>query len=195
MLYAEARILEHPYFAKAVAGGYSEVSIFWIDSETEIPMKCRVDKLKAHAILDYKTHAVRRTKGIDKSILDAIKYERYDIQAAMYTMGVAHAVNMINDGTGIIWGDVEGSFIDDFRKKAEKPFGFIFQQAERPCAVRGRKVVRRSNDTYNIFGAGAFFMQQGITMYEQFWDKYKTSRWIDPRGMEEILDNEIYYYF
>lgn len=195
MLYAEARVLEHPYFSKVVSGGYAEVSIFWVDSETGIPMKCRVDKLKPQVILDYKTLTVRRTKGIDKCILDAIKYERYDIQAAMYTIGVAHAVNMINDGSGVIEGDVSGEFIDEFRQRPEKPFGFIFQQAEKPCAVRGRKVTRRGGDTYNAFGAGLYFMQRGIQLYEEYWKKYKTSRWIDDRGMEEVRDDEIYYYY
>lgn len=193
MLYAEARIKEHPIFSRVVSGGYSEVSIFWVDEETQIPMKCRVDKLKANAILDYKTLSVRRTKGIERCALDAIKYERYDIQAAMYSIGIAHVVNMLNNGTAKIEGDVSGSFIDEFQQRPEKPFGFIFQQAERPNALRGKKVVRRSNDTYNVFGAGAYFMQQGIYLYQKYRDLYGEKRWVNPAGLEEINDTEIYY--
>ena len=196
MLFAERKMREHPYFSKVFKKGQAEVSIFWVDDETKIPMKCRVDMLNPGAILDYKTISFRRGKSIDRAVLDAIRYERHDIQAAKYTIGVAHAVNMLNDGTGVIEGDVPGSFIDEFKKQPEKPFGFVFQQSERPCAIRGRRVVRRGNDIYNVFGAGLFYMQAGIQIYQDYMEKFGPDKpWVDAEGFREIMDNEIYYNF
>lgn len=193
MLAAEAAIKAHPYFSRVFEGGMSEVSIFWVDPESKIPMKCRVDKLKERVILDYKTMNVKRNKSAKDAALGAIKWEHYDIQTAVYTIGVAHAVNMINDGTGVIWGDVPGPFIDEFRRTPEKPFGFVFQKEDRPYTVRGLKVVRKGGDTFNVFGAGLFYMQQGIQLYQEYKARYGEARWVEPSGMEEIRDDEIYY--
>lgn len=194
MLDAEGAILSHPEYSKVFAGGMSEVSIFWIDEESGIPMKARIDKLKARAILDYKTIHVPRGKGLKKAALSAIKFEHYDLQVAVYTLAVAHAVNMINAGTGIIHGEVPGSFIDEFRQQPEKLFGFVFQQEERPNAIRGLKVVRNRNDTFNVFGAGLVFMQEGIQLYQRYMELFGTEkRWFDPSGMTDLQDHEIYY--
>jgi hypothetical protein len=193
MLAAEAALKAHPYFSKVFIGGMPEVSIFWIDPESNIPMKARIDKLKPKAILDYKTIYVGRGKPTREAALRAIKYEHHDIQTAVYTIGVAHTVNAINAGTAEIWGDVPGAFIDEFRQSPEKPFGFVFQKEERPYQVRGLKVVRRGGDTFNVFGAGLFYMQQGIQLYQRYRELYGTDRWFDPDGMTEVADHEIYY--
>ena len=193
MLFAETVMQSHPYFSKVFHGGMSEVSIFWRDGQTGLPLRCRIDKLKATSILDYKTLGVRRGVSIDKAALQAIKYEKYDLQAAMYTVGVAMAVNMINDGTGVIEGDVDGAFIDDLRRTVEKPFGFVFQQADRPCAIRGRSLSRTGSDMFTAFGNGILSMQEGIRLYQDYRERYGERMWQDPRGMEEILEHEIYY--
>lgn len=193
MLAAERVVKEHPYFSKVFQGGMSEVSIFWIDDESGIPMKARIDKLKPRVILDYKTLHVARGKSARKAALDAIKYENYDIQTAVYTIAVANAVNMINAGTAEIWGDVPGAFIDEFRDAVEKPFGFVFQKEDRPYTVRGLKVVRRGGDLFNVFGNGLVLMQRGIQTYQRFRELYGEDRWFDPEGMVEVADHEIFY--
>lgn len=192
MLAAEAAIMAHPYFSKVFQGGMSEVSIFWVDEQSGIPMKARIDKLKPRAILDYKTLHVPRGKGVLKAALNAIKFERYDLQAAVYTIAVGQAVKMINEGTGIIWGDVPGAFIDDFRKQPEKPFGLIFQQEEAPYAVRGRTITRQGGDLLNCFGNGLWLMQRGLDAWLHNWNTYGVKRWIDTEGLIEVQDDEIY---
>lgn len=193
MLFAERVMQSHPYFSKVFQGGMSEVSIFWCDTETGLPLRCRIDKLKAGSILDYKTLGVRRGMSIDKAALNSIKYEKYDLQAAMYTVGVAMAVSMINDGTGVIAGDVDDAFIDELCQTPEKPFGFVFQQSEKPCAIRGRSMERIGGNMFNAFGAGLTSMQDGIRLYLEYRERYNERMWQDPSGMREILDHEIYY--
>lgn len=193
MLAAEAAIQRHPYFSKVFQGGHSEVAIFWVDQETGIPMKGLIDKLKPNAILDYKTLYVQRGKSTRKAALDAIKYEHYDIQVAVYTIGLANVINQINAGTAVIHGDVSGSFIDELRQTPEKKFGFVFQKEEAPYTVRGLTVVRRGGDLFNVFGAGLFYMQQGINQFQKYREMYGTDRWFEPDGMIEVQDHEIYY--
>lgn len=193
MLAAEQVMKLHPYFSKVFQGGMSEVSIFWIDEESGIPMKARIDKLKPGVILDYKTMHVGRGKSTRKAALDAIKYEHYDVQVAVYTIGLAHVINMINAGTAVISGDVPGAFMDKLVQTVEKPFGFVFQKSERPYTVRGLKVVRRGGDLFNVFGAGVYYMQQGIQIYQKFHELYGQNQWFDPDGMVEVADHEIYY--
>ena len=69
----------------------------------------------------------------------------------------------------------------------------MFQKEDRPYTVRGLKVVRRGADTFNVFGAGLIYMQQGIQLYQRYFDMYGTDRWFDPDGMTEVRDDEIYY--
>lgn len=193
MLAAEAVMRSHPYFSKVFQGGMSEVAIFWIDPDSGLPMKGLIDKLKPRVILDYKTFHVPRGKSARKAALDAIKFEHYDIQVAVYTVGLAHVVNMINAGTAVISGDVPGAFIDELRQSPEKKFGFVFQKEDRPYTVRGLTVVRRGGDLFNVFGAGLSYMQQGIQTFQRYRELYGESRWFDPEGMIEIADHEIYY--
>ncbi len=193
MLAAEAALMAHPYFRQVFQGGMSEVSVFWVDEQSGVPMKCRIDKLKPRAILDYKTLHVPRGKGILQSALSAIKYERYDLQGAVYTIGVGQAVKMINEGSGVVWGDVPGDFVDQIRKQPEKPFGLVFQQEEAPYAVRGRIIKRQGSDLMNCFGNGLYYMQRGLEIWLQNWETYGVKPWIDAEGMVEVQDNEIYY--
>lgn len=192
MLAAEQVIEEHPYFSQVFKGGYSEVSIFWVD-ESGVPMKARIDKLKPNAILDYKTLYVSRGKPTRKAAMDAIKYENYDVQVAVYTIGLANVINLINAGQAEIWGDVTGEFIDALVKTAEKPFGFVFQKEDRPYTVRGVKVVRRGGDLFNVFGNGLFLMNKGIETFLEYKERFGEKRWFDPEGMIEVGEHEIYY--
>ena len=45
----------HQAAARAMTGGYSEVSIFWIDPGSGVRLKARLDYLKVKAIVDLKT--------------------------------------------------------------------------------------------------------------------------------------------
>lgn len=194
MIAAERAIMAHPYFCKVFQGGMSEVSIFWVDDQSGIPMKCRIDKLKPNAILDYKTLHVPRGKGILQAALGAIKYEKYDLQAALYTIAVGQAVRMLNDGSGVVWGDVPGQFIDELRKQPEKPFALIFQQEEEPNALRGRVIRRQGGgDLLNAFGNGMYLMQRGIETWLSNWQIYGVKRWVDSEGLIDVQDGEIYY--
>jgi hypothetical protein len=192
MLAAERAFEEHPYFSQVFKGGHSEVSIFWVD-DSGLPMKGRIDKLKPNAILDYKTLHVQRGKSTRQAALNAIKFENYDIQVAVYTLGLANVINLINAGNAEISGDVSGEFIDALCVSPEKPFGFVFQKEDRPYTIRGLKVVRRSGDLFNVFGNGLVLMNRGIETFLEYKERFGNKRWFSMDGLIEVADHEIYY--
>jgi len=191
MAYAEKMM--NSYNLGIFENGMPEVSIFWKDTETGVPLKSRVDYLRPDIIGEYKTLYVQRGKNLRKAALDAIKWEKYDIQAAMATIAVAMGMNMINSKSGVIEGDVDGKFIDAIRQTSEKPFVFAFQQEEKPNAVRSLRVTRHGGDLFNVFGSGLMQMQQGIALYNQFWEKFGEKQWLDNSGITNIEEGEIYY--
>ena len=64
-------------------GGDSEVTILWNDSETNTPMKARIDYLKAGNIYDLKTFS-NDNADINQLIVRNITDYKYHVQAAVY---------------------------------------------------------------------------------------------------------------
>jgi len=85
------RIRAVPAVQKLLTGGAAEVSVFWTCQETGIPMKARFDYLKADRWVEFKTFANSSRKALNQVITDAIRFERYHIDAAGY-MEAAEAV-------------------------------------------------------------------------------------------------------
>lgn len=72
-----------PAVAQLVHGGASEVSVFWTD-EHGLRCKARFDKLRAGHWVDFKTFANPRRKRTDQAIADAVRWDRYYVQAVHY---------------------------------------------------------------------------------------------------------------
>lgn len=85
------RIRMVPAVHKLLTGGEPEVSVFWTCPETGIPMKARFDYLKPDRWVEFKTFANSSRKALFQAITDAIRFERYHIDAAGY-MEAAEAV-------------------------------------------------------------------------------------------------------
>lgn len=85
------RIRAVPAVHKLLTGGVPEVSVFWTCTETGIPMKARFDYLKPDRWVEFKTFANSSRKALFQAITDAIRFERYHIDAAGY-MEAAEAV-------------------------------------------------------------------------------------------------------
>lgn len=89
-----------PDVAKLLMDGQAEVSILWTDANG-IPMKCRLDYLRANGWADFKTFANANGKHLEQCIADAFIYNRYHVQAA----GYREAVEMVRTGKLSIQGD------------------------------------------------------------------------------------------
>lgn len=122
------RIRAVPAVHKLLTGGVPEVSVFWTCTETGIPMKARFDYLKPDRWVEFKTFANSSRKALFQAITDAIRFERYHIDAAAY-MEAAEAIR-----SGVL--DVVGEASDAERelitaiqaRPVELACHFVFQQ-------------------------------------------------------------------
>lgn len=77
------RISLNPQIAPLLSGGEAEVSIFWTD-EHGVKMKARIDYLTRDWWVDFKTFDNSRGKTLNQALVDAVRYNRYYIQAPVY---------------------------------------------------------------------------------------------------------------
>lgn len=83
MLLDRDRISRNSQVAPLLTGGEAEVSIFWTD-EHGVQMKARVDYLTRDWWVDFKTFDNSRGKKIRAALIDAMRYNRYYMQAVVY---------------------------------------------------------------------------------------------------------------
>lgn len=83
MLTDVERIRQSPEVATLLTGGEPEVVILWTGPHG-IPMKCRVDYLKADSWTDFKTFDNSRGKNLYQALTEAFRYQRHYIQAVVY---------------------------------------------------------------------------------------------------------------
>lgn len=77
------RISLNGQIAPLLAGGEAEVSIFWTDKHG-VQMKARIDYLTRDWWVDFKTFDNSRGKTLNQALVDAVRYNRYYIQAPVY---------------------------------------------------------------------------------------------------------------
>lgn len=77
------RIRANADIAELLSNGEAEVSIFWTDQHG-LKMKSRVDYLQASAWADFKTFDNTRGKVLAQALADAVRYNRYHVQAVTY---------------------------------------------------------------------------------------------------------------
>lgn len=121
------RIRENGEVAELLTGGFAEVSIFYTDRHG-IQMKSRVDYLALEHWADFKTFENSRGKDLDECLADAMRYNRYYIQAAAYRDAVeavrTGGVDIVGDAT-----DEQRAFIAKLRMRpAELDCHYVFQE-------------------------------------------------------------------
>lgn len=77
------RLRNNEELADLLTGGEAEVSIFWTD-EHGIQMKARLDYLKPDSWTDLKSFANPNGKELEQALADAVRFNRYHIQAVNY---------------------------------------------------------------------------------------------------------------
>jgi len=82
-------IRAHPAASKLLAGGRSEVSLFWEDGKYKVPCKCRWDSLNHGGGIDVKTTQDASPEGFARQAANL----HYHVQAAHYISGHEHVLN------------------------------------------------------------------------------------------------------
>lgn len=127
MIIDRDRITLNSQIAPLLQGGEAEVSVFWTD-EHGVKLKSRIDYLTREWWADFKTFDNSRGKHLQQALSDAMRYNRYYMQAVVYR----EAVEAIRTG-GL---DIVEAQTDDQRalvaalriKPGELACWYIFQE-------------------------------------------------------------------
>lgn len=179
---ASALINADAELSRCFTGGYPEVSIFWIDKRTGVPMKSRVDYLKIKAIIDLKTFQLLSRINIDRAIPNDIAKNRYDIQAAFYYDAVENARELA--AQGLVFGDVSKDWIDRFSKASEPQFVFVYVRKV-ITIIRGKVMPKNM-----VVAAAKAEIENAIDKFVECSKMYGEDRWFSRKPIEELDDSE-----
>ncbi len=174
---AAAMIEKSPTLSKAFTGGYPEVSAFWTDHATGVPMKVRFDYLKPRAIVDLKTFENVLGMPINKAIARAVASNKYHIQAAQYLAAARHLPALISAGD--VYGDVEQDFLDALVASEGHTFLFVFQQKGVAPLARGK--VLDASITLDMARAE---IEDAARLFAECWQIYGADPWLDRSEIE-----------
>lgn len=192
------RIVEmHPGTEKALRGGYCEVSIFWTDGETGVPMKSRIDYLKARAAVEMKTFTNPFGKPIDAAIASSVANNKYFVDAIVRLEAIEQAKAMLlNNKLGrMLHGEAPSAeWLNAFVAPGGHAFVFLFLEAGDVPNVRVREFKQRetANGDQNLYWMkGHAMFRQGVELYRQFLDHYGPDLpWVDPQPIRPFFDTD-----
>lgn len=157
--------------AQILEAGEPEVSMFAPDPETGVLLKSRMDWVTPAKTLDVKTFSQMRGKSIDKSVADAIYYEKYYRTAYFYTQ-----IRVLQESA-----------------PPKRPdFVLAFVESEEPFEVRLRVLRPTTAGQPNLYWMRA---QQEVTYlirrYSDYVTQYGLDPWRDEQRIDPLLDDEI----
>lgn len=199
-----AIISAHQSAAKALTGGHAEVSVFWIDPNTGVRMKARIDYLKIKATVDIKTFSNPMGKPIDAAVASAVANNRYDVQAVVYDAAVKAAKEMLRTKKlDALHGAeaVDHEWLLNFAACKDHAFVFVFIEQGPVTNVRVREF--RRTETHGGNGASAnLYWQAGEAGVAEALRRYAecmrtfgpNQPWIEDRPMTPFADTEFPIY-
>lgn len=190
------RIVEaHSGTEKAFRGGYPEVSIFWRDEETGVPMKARIDYLKARAVVELKTFSNPYGLPLDPAVARAVASSKYFVDAVVRLEAVAQAKAMFRRrGMKIVSGDVPKEWLAAFADPGPHAFVFVFLEAGDVPNVRVREM--RESETpeasENLYWSrGWAVFRRSVATYRQCLEHYGPDLpWVDPHPQRPFRDED-----
>jgi len=161
---------------KIIAGlfsyGFPEVSIFWVDLETGVPCRARMDYLSSILISDLKGCADVSNQKIGYSIVDY----GYFRQQAFYLDAVEIIKGIIRSGVPVHNDCPDKIWFSRFMESVHNKFAFVFQEKTAPFVTRAEQLCER---TYEI-GQGSY--RQALSIFKQNYEKHGAEKW--PSGYE-----------
>lgn len=199
----QAKLLESiPDVAKAITNGFAEVSIFWRDPETGVPLKARIDYLKTRAQVDLKSFANPNGKPIDTAIAHAVANYRYYVQAAVHSEAVIQAKALMHDGKFTAKSPPSAEWIKAFTETPAHAFIFLFlEKANVPC-IRLKEFARYnaaagpgSRTPSLAWDAGQGCFRHGVRVWAEFMERFGPGTpWIDVPPLSQFCDEDFPMY-
>lgn len=205
---ANAMITNDPQLKDAFSGGHAEVSIFWYDEQTGVPMKARLDYLKMNHLIDLKSFSNSQGKPIQRAIDMAIGNQKYFIPVVVYLEAIAAAKELVkaSKGKGTAW--VWGSFVKhegaepvwepapapkelrdwcwQWAHQPQPEVLFIFQQTGIAPVTRGR--IMPTSTSYVV-------TQSAVQFLKRLWGKcavaFGTDPWVSFQPVVQTEDESL----
>lgn len=185
---AAAMIERDPELGKAIAGGYPEVSLFWLCPKTGVPMKARADYLKLKAIVDLKSVAGREASMFN-IVRMAIANMRYGIQPVVYFEGTRIIREMVRQGAAAVHGNEEQIAWTQKWAAVREPdqFLWIFQQKGVAPVARG-VFWPRGGSTHTIIDG---LVTEAKRRFRQSAETYGLDPWLDIAPIYDLADEDL----
>jgi len=197
-------IFAHQSAAKALTGGYAEVAVFWIDEESGVPMKCRLDYLKVKSIVDVKSFSNPLGKPLNAAVAGAMAMGRYDVQAVIYDAGVTAAKRLLRErGSEVLHGasKIPNDWILAFAACERHAFAFVFIETGPVTNVKVREF--REFEGYGgqgmsvnaYWSAGLSGFRRGVRLYYDCMKQFGPDKpWIEDEPMKPFNDMDFPMY-
>jgi hypothetical protein len=176
----------------AVKGGYPEVTLIWHCTETGVPMKARVDRLKLKAAVDLKSFENKYGRAVEHAIRYAIASYNYNIQPSVYVEGIQRVRGMCRDGDACIGYDGPKAPIYDWvvrwqGEPDEPEWWWLFQQkgiapVTRLVQYPLQGVTRKITDE---------IVRQAKLKFRECSERFGTEPWLDRKSRYMIDDEAI----
>jgi hypothetical protein len=195
---AHAMIAGDPQLKSAFTGGHAEVSLFWYDEETGVPMKARLDYLKMNHLVDLKSFGNQQGKPIQRAIDSAISNNKYYVPVAVYLEGIEAVKKLVKEkkGDAVFRFYADGTECGDtaedvswcwkWAHQPEPEVLFVFQQTGIAPVTRGRIMTLGSHYTATKWAVGYL---------RRKWKRcalaYGTDPWLDFEPVVATVDEEL----
>jgi hypothetical protein len=163
---AEA-LRSHAGLAEILREGRAEVPLSAVDPNTGVLLRCKLDWWRPDLTLDLKTFSQQRGKPIDRTIHDAIWYEKYHWQAWLYT----HIRGILKD---------------------RKPrYVIAFVESDPPHEVRIREL-RPTSPEVNVYWERARIdVTALIRLYAECRARFGDAPWRTDDGIRLLADEDV----
>lgn len=154
---------------------HKEVVIIWIDHDTNIKCKARLDALHFSGVLDPKTFSLKGNT-ISEAIAKTMRYDRYTNQHYVYDEALKSISAKIKSGKAQVFGDMEASFLEKFIEQKCYGFSFIYVRTEAPYQVRAIKMKQaevEGAESNNYYQNSRQEFDNGLMIYRNLLLKYK----------------------
>jgi hypothetical protein len=180
---AAGRIEDHPDLCRAFKDGYPEVSIFWVDEDSGVPCKARLDYLKWRAVVDLKSFSLRDALP-DRTIAQAVARYKYHSQVAFYLRAVDQMPRLVAEG--LVSGDHDPGFLDIVIDPENYPKTFLFVWQEQGGPILKGKVLPPGI----VLDMGHALVADALLHWAEAWRTWGEKEWNHIHPIQTFDDSE-----
>jgi hypothetical protein len=156
-------------------GGEAEIPMFAGDPDTGVLLKARMDFISPDFTLDLKTFSQTRGNSIDRTVTNAIWYEKYYVQAYWYSY----------------LRSLQPSFEKQGIAALAPPFVIAFVESDPPHEVRLRSLLPKIGGEVNLLWEKARLECRGLVrLYADCVERWGDNPWRETRDVDPVRDEE-----